>query len=65
MKVTNVYRQPSIPPHIRRFEFTNIKSKYSNGSFALMGNELYESTAHTLYMYPFLTKVIPYENITE
>ena len=65
MKITNVYRQPSIPPHIRRFEFTNIKPKYSNGSFALMHNELYESTAHTLYMYPFLTKIIPYENIAD
>ena len=65
MKITNVYRQPSIPPHVRRFEFTNIKSKYSNGSFALMSNELYESTAHTLTNYYFLTKVIPYENITK
>ena len=65
MKITNVYRQPSISPHIRRFEFTNIKSKYLKGSFVLMSNELYESTAHTLYRYPFLTKVIPYENITD
>ena len=63
MKLTNVYRQPSIPPHVRRFEFTNIEPTYN--SFALMDNELYESTAHTLYRYPFLTKVIPYENITD
>ena len=65
MKLTNVYRQTSVPPHVRRFEFTNTKSKYVNGSFVLMDNELYESTAHTLYRYPFLTKVTPYENITE
>ena len=63
MKLVNVYRQPSVPPHVRRFEFTNIKPTYS--SFVLMSNELYESTAHTLHRYPFLTKVIPYENITE
>ena len=63
MKLTNVYRQPSIPPHIRRFEFTNIEPTYN--SFVLMGNELYESTAHILTNYYFLTKVIPYENITE
>ena len=62
MKLVNVYEQPS---QIYRFEFTNIKSKYSNGSFALTGNELYESTAHTLYRYPFFTKVIPYEDITK
>ena len=65
MKITNVYRQPSVPPYIHRFEFTNNKPTYLNSSFVLMGNELYESTAHTLYMYPFLTKVIPYENITD
>ena len=63
MKITNVYNQPSEHPNIRRFEFTNIKPTYS--SFILMDNELYESTAHTLHRYPFFTKVIPYENITE
>ena len=63
MKITNVYHQSSVPPHIRRFEFTNIEPIYN--SFVLMGNELYESTIHTLYMYPFLTKAIPYENITK
>ena len=63
MKLTNVYRQPSEHPHIRRFEFTNIEPTYS--SFVLMGNELYESTVHTLLRYPFFTKVITYENITE
>ena len=63
MKLTNVYRQPSEHPHVYRFEFTNIKPTYS--SFVLINTELYESTAHTLYRYPFLTKVIPYENITE
>ena len=65
MKITNVYHQLSVPPHVRRFEFTNIKSEYVNGSFVLMSNELYESTAHTLYRYPFLNKIIPYENITD
>ena len=62
MKLTNVYRQPSEHPHIHRFEFTNIKPTYN--SFVLMGNELYESTAHTLLRYSFLIKIIPYENIT-
>ncbi len=65
MKITNVYRQPSNPPHVRRFEFTNIKSIYLNSSFVSIGNELYESTAHTLHRYPFLTKVKPYENIRD
>ena len=63
MKLTNVYSQPSLPPHIHRFEFTNVKPIFS--SFVLMGNELYESTAHTLSNYCFLNKVIPYENITK
>ena len=63
MKITNVYRQPSVSSHVHRFEFTNIKPMYS--SFVLMSNELYESTAHTLSNYHFLNKVIPYENITE
>ena len=63
MRITNIYRQPSNPPHIYRFEFTNIEPTYN--SFVHMGNELYESTAHTLSNYSFLTKVIPYENITE
>ena len=65
MKITNVYRQSGVPPYIHRFEFTNNKPTYLNSSFVLMGNELYESTAHALPKYPFFTKVIPYENITE
>ena len=65
MKLTNVYRQPSVPPYIHRFEFTNNKPTYLNSSFVLMGNELYESTAHALLRYPFFTKVIPYENIAD
>jgi hypothetical protein len=63
MKIANVYRQPSNPPNIYRFEFTNVKPMYS--SFIISNNKLYASTAHTLHRYPFLTKVIPYENITK
>lgn len=63
MKLTNVYRQPSTPLQIHRFEFTNAKPMYS--SFIISDNKLYASTAHTLHRYLFLTKVIPYENITE
>ena len=63
MKITNVYHQLSVPPHVRRFEFTNINPTYS--SFVLINNELWDSAAHTLPGYPFLNKVIPYENITE
>ena len=62
MKLVNVYEQPS---QTYRFEFTNIKPSSFESSFVLMDSELYESTTHTLHRYLFLTKVIPYENITE
>ena len=60
MKLVNVYEQPS---QTYRFEFTNINPTYS--SFVLINNELWDSAAHTLPRYPFLNKVITYENITE
>ena len=62
MKLVNVYEQPS---QTYRFEFTNIKPASFESSFVLMDGELYRSAAHTLLKYPFLNKVIPYENITE
>ncbi len=64
MKLTNVYRQPSVSSHVHRFEFTNIKPIYS--SFVLFSNnQLYTSTSHNFANYPFFTKVIPYENIAD
>ena len=65
MKITNVYRMPSSLLQIHRFEFTTIKSVDLNNSFILINTELHASTAHTLHRYLFLTKVIPYENITD
>ena len=63
MKLTNVYRQPSTPLHVYRFEFTGVKSIELYNSFMFTNAQLHGSTAHTLHKYAFLTKVIPYENI--